>query len=90
MFRIVGMPGEIISFSEKGLLVNGKTPEMPLSLTGIIYTSSPKNQPPSPLVPFTVPADSYFVLGDNSPAANDSRMWGGISRDQILGKVLDK
>lgn len=90
MFRIVGMPGEAISFSDKGLLVNGKAPEMPLSLTGVKYISAPNSQPPSSLLPFIVPADSYFVLGDNPSIANDSRMWGEISRNQILGKVLNK
>jgi signal peptidase I len=40
--------------------------------------------------PFTVPMDGYFVLGDNSANANDSRFWGALPRTNILGKVKNK
>ena len=35
--------------------------------------------------PLVVPADSYFVLGDN---ANDSRFWGFVKRDEIKGRAM--
>jgi signal peptidase I len=89
-FRIVGMPGETVSFSESGLLIDGRAPAVPPSLAHLKYTSAPQTQPPSPLLPFTIPADSYFVLGDDSSIANDSRMWGPVKKNQIIGKVLDK
>jgi signal peptidase I len=37
-----------------------------------------------------VPADSYYVLGDNVEGAYDSRYWGALPRKNILGKVLGK
>lgn len=37
----------------------------------------------------TIPADHYFVMGDNSAASDDSRFWGPIPSRAILGKVLD-
>jgi signal peptidase I len=35
----------------------------------------------------SVPDDAYFVLGDNSPVSNDSRVWGFLPKKSILGKV---
>jgi signal peptidase I len=89
-FRVIGLPGETVSFDNTGLLINGKKPHLPSALKGINDTPAPKNQPPSPLLPYKVPSDSYFVLGDDPSIANDSRMWGAVSREQIIGKILNK
>jgi signal peptidase I len=40
----------------------------------------------SPEATFTVPEDSYFVLGDNSSSSLDSRYWGVVPRANIVGK----
>ena len=38
--------------------------------------------------PETVPADSYIMLGDNRVQSCDSRMWGAVPRDNLIGKVF--
>ena len=35
-----------------------------------------------------VPKDNYFVLGDNSASSKDSRYWGFVPRDNILGEAI--
>ena len=38
--------------------------------------------------PVTVPADQYFVMGDNRDNSQDSRYWGFLPRDYIKGRAL--
>ena len=35
-----------------------------------------------------VPPDSLYVLGDNRIDSNDSRFWGFVKEDEVLGKAI--
>lgn len=42
----------------------------------------------APGTPYTVPADSYFVMGDSRNRSLDSRYWGPVHRDLIIGRAM--
>jgi signal peptidase I len=80
--RVVGLPGDTIALVHGAVIRNGR-PE-PRD-----YRVVPCNQAAlcNFRTPITVPADEYFVLGDNLPASDDSRFWGPVKRAWLIGVV---
>ena len=78
--RVVALPGETVELRAGRLYVNGKEltePYVPSSyLDGANYT------------PLTIPADSFFVMGDHRDSSNDSRVFGPVARQFIYGKAV--
>lgn len=94
VMRVVALPGEKISFSDGRILIGDVAMEPPAQIASIRFQELSSRPTGSGLVPtlhpYTVPKDSYYVVGDNVLAAYDSRVWGALPRANILGKVLDK
>src|SRR5436309_2383264 len=92
--RVIGLPGESIELREKKVYVNGKALNEPYVhfLTPAAgeaelheVTSYDVRERYGPV---TVPANRYFVMGDNRDNSQDSRYWGFLPRDYIKGQAL--
>ena len=74
--RVIGLPGENISIIGGDVYIDGS----PLA--------EPYTQGNSHAYPLTaIPDDSYFVMGDNRERSTDSRNWGVLPRENIIGKA---
>jgi signal peptidase I len=78
--RIVGVPGERVSVQAGFLYVDGKRIDEP-------YVKR-ERRGGLPFSARTVPKDRYVVLGDNRRASCDSRIFGYLERDRIVGPVV--
>lgn len=76
--RLVGLPGEQLEVKNGVIVVNGQE----------IKESHPINQDYANFGPVTIPADSYFVMGDNRPASADSRYWGFLPKANLIGPAF--
>jgi signal peptidase I len=78
--RIVGLPGDRLQVKEGVVFVNGKRHIEPYLTRGTgTYTPDLKEQAVS------LGQHEYFVLGDNREVSEDSRYYGPIHRDRIVG-----
>jgi signal peptidase I len=92
--RVIGLPGETLELREKKVFINDKPLDEPYvhfleapggALGFHEVTSSDVRERYGPV---TVPANHYFVMGDNRDNSQDSRYWGFLPRDYIKGKAL--
>src|SRR5688572_24119648 len=84
LMRIIGLPGESVVITNNKLVVNGTAAAIPAQISNVTYLPLGQHAVTSS---FKVPQNCYFVLGDNSQTANDSRYWGALPRSNIRGRV---
>ncbi|HAA27862.1 MAG TPA: signal peptidase I [Cyanobacteria bacterium UBA8553] len=76
--RVIGLPGEKVEIKEGRVYVSDRLlPEKYID-EKLMYQWGP----------VTVPSNSYLVMGDNRDNSYDSRYWGFVPRDNILGKAV--
>lgn len=76
--RVIGLPGDRIAIDRGRVSVNGTELNEP-------YVRYPDERS---FAAVTVPPDSLYVLGDNRADSDDSRFWGFVPENQVLGKAL--
>jgi signal peptidase I len=78
--RIVGLPGELWQEKQGYVYINGKRlDESYIKPERRDFASWPARK---------IPPDNYFMLGDNRQSSCDSRRWGTVPRNRIIGKVI--
>lgn len=82
--RIIGLPGETVKIENKKVYINGR--ELTESYIPDDFYTRP-NQFSQEGREIKIPADSYFVLGDNRDHSLDSRVLGLIERKYITGRA---
>ena len=90
--RVIGLPGETIELKNKKVHVNGQ----PIDEPYVHFLTPPSNDFQEVTAydlrerfgPVTVPADQYFVMGDNRDNSQDSRYWGFLPRHYVKGRAL--
>jgi signal peptidase I len=80
--RVVAKEGETLSIKDGQVIVDGKIiDQWYVDEVNMVRTRQ------EDLAPVEIPPDMLFVLGDNRDNSNDSRYWGFVPREDVVGKV---
>jgi signal peptidase I len=83
--RVIGLPGEKLEVrlikGDGYVFINGRRLDEP-------YVREDRRQVSNSFGPITVPKDHYFMMGDNREQSCDSREWGSLPRQNLIGKVF--
>ena len=77
--RVVAGPGDTIAVEDGHVILNGERQEESFIRE---CGSAPECNMPDPI---TVPADSWYMMGDNRGRSADSRIWGPVPKEWIIG-----
>ena len=89
--RVIGLPGDKLELHRKTVFINGQALTEPYvqfltppSNDGTVHSDDRSEE----YGPITVPADQYFMMGDNRDNSEDSRYWGFMPRSYVKGQAL--
>ncbi len=81
--RVIGLPGDVVEERDGQFWVNGE----PLR-EAYVQPAAQGMARPAKLDPLRVPPRQLFVLGDNREASLDSRYWGTVSQEKVIGEAF--
>lgn len=84
--RVIGLPGEGIEIADGKIKIDGEIVEEPSFIHNNFYYNRSVFGKEGEA--FEVPQNSYYVLGDNSASSRDSRYWGIVPKDNIIGRAF--
>jgi signal peptidase I len=80
--RVIGIPGDVIEIRAGEIYINGQKVSEPY----VQHLLAADRQPIRDMAPLTIPTDRFFMMGDNRDNSRDSRYFGLVRRDDIVGK----
>ena len=93
--RVIGLPGDTVELKNKKVFINGKGLDEPY--VHFLFPADDGSGADSSLAefdvrrnygPVVVPAEHYFMMGDNRDNSEDGRYWGFLPRSYVKGKAL--
>ena len=82
--RVIGLPGETLEVRNKVVYINGQ----PIDEPYVRHTKADTLPIRDNFGPVVIPEGRYFMMGDNREGSYDSRWWGPVKRQKIVGKAL--
>jgi len=77
--RVIGLPGETVEGRDGQVLINGRALHEPYVPKGVQTADFPAQK---------IPVDKYWVMGDNRGNSKDSRVFGPIAKNLIVGRAF--
>ncbi len=85
--RVIGIPGDHVEFRNDQLYINGEEQDEPYIREEIKRYQLDGNQWTEDFEEVVVPEGELFVLGDHRPVSDDSRQFGTISVESVIGRA---
>jgi signal peptidase I len=79
--RVIGLPGETVEGRENHVYINGRLLDEPYLQPSVVTST---------FAPLTVPKGQLWVMGDNRTNSGDSRVFGPISENKVVGRAIVK
>lgn len=83
--RVIGLPGETVDVKDGAVWINGKKLEENYTLGRTEAPRADQLMTQYGGLPYKIPDNCYWAMGDNRENSQDSRYWGCVPRNDIIG-----